>query len=217
MAVLIGLERNQAFIWNVYSESARAGKQLRGDDEYNFFESIVEELRPSIRQGIKSVLIAAPDKEDYMNYMRHIQKHQSWLFNRSPNTTTFGHIPERAMNADQVRELVKSPVFKKKLAEVYEEDLRQVMDLLKKRLNDRHGIETLLFALNEVENAIYGNERNVEYILVSDVFRHQNWERINRLLQIAANKDVRTKIIMLNTPLAARISQFGGLICILRQ
>jgi stalled ribosome rescue protein Dom34 len=95
--------------------------------------------------------------------------------------------------------------------------MRQVMGVLEKRLNDSEGIETLLFALGEVEAAVYGGERSPEYILVTEVFRSRNRRRAERLLQVAANKGVRTRIVRADTSAGARVTQFGGLVCMLRE
>jgi stalled ribosome rescue protein Dom34 len=216
--MLIGLEGNQAVTWNIYSESVKPGERIQGDGEYNFFESIVDILRPGVKQGIKSVLIAAPDEEEYRNFMNHIRKHQSWLMSGwSLNTVTFEHIAEPAMTINQVRELVKARGFKEKLAETYRGDLLQVMSVLEKRLNDPEGIETILFTLKEIEDAVYGDEMSPEYILVTELVRSQNRRRTQRLLQVAANKNVKTRIIEPDTPAGARITQFGGIVCILRE
>jgi len=216
--MLIGLEGNQAVTWNIYSESVKPGERIRGDSGYNFFESIVNILRPRIKQSIKSVLIAAPDEEEYRNFMNHIRKHQSWLMSGwSLNTVTFEHIAEPAMTINQVRELVKARGFKEKLAETYRGDLLQVMSVLEKRLNDPEGIETILFTLKEIEDAVYGDEMSPEYILVTELVRSQNRRRTQRLLQVAANKNVKTRIIEPDTPAGARITQFGGIVCILRE
>jgi stalled ribosome rescue protein Dom34 len=216
--MLVGLEGSQASTWNIYSESVKPGERIRGDDEYNFYESIVDILRPGIREGVKTILVAAPDERDYRGFMDHIGKHQGWLLRGwSLNTVTFERIPEPAMSIDQVRDLVNSDGFKGRLSEATRGDIRQVMGVLEKRLNDSEGIETLLFTLNEVEDAVYGGERSPEYILVTEVFRSRNRRRADRLLQVAANKGVRTRIVRADTSAGARISQFGGLVCMLRE
>ena len=216
MAILMGLEGNQASTWTVYSESVKPGEWIRGDDEYNFYESIVDVLRPRIKEGVKTILVAAPDEKDYENFMDHIGKHQGWLLKGwRLNTVTFEHISEPAISADQVRGLVKSHGFKGKLSEVTQVDMLQVMGVLEKRLNDPEGIETLLFALEDVEDAVYGGERSPKYILVTEGFRSRNRRRAGRLLQVAANKGVRTRIVRADTSAGARITQFGGLVCML--
>jgi len=216
--MLVGLEGSQAFTWNIYSESVKPGGRIRGDDEYNFYEGIVDVLRPGIREGVKTILVAAPDERDYEKFMDHIGKHQGWLLRGwSLNTVAFERIPEPAMSADQVRDLVKSDGFKGRLSDATRGDIRRVMGVLEKRLSDPEGIETLLFALGDVEDAVYGGERSPEYILVTEVFRSKNRGRAGRLLQVAANKGVRTRIVRADTSAGARISQFGGLVCMLRE
>jgi len=218
VAILIGLEGNQAFIWDVYSESVKPGERIRGDDGYNFYESIVDIIRPSVKRGIKSILIAAPHKNDYQKFMNHIGKHQGWLLRGwSLNTVSFEHIPAPAFTADQVRDLVKARGFMEKFTEVYQEDLQQVMNVLEKRLNDLKGIETLLFTLKEVENAVYGDDESPEYILITELFRTKNRRRTQRLLHVAANKNIKTRIIKQDTPAGARITQLGGLVCMVRE
>jgi stalled ribosome rescue protein Dom34 len=214
--MLIGLEGDRASTWDIYSESVKSGAQIQGEDEYNFYESIVDALRPSIKEGVKSILIAAPNEKDYRAFMDHIRKHQGWLLGGwSLNTATFTHIREPAMSARQVRELVGTRGFREKLTEASQGDIQQVMGVLEKRLNDPEGIETVLFTLKEVEEAVYGNGETPEYILVTELFLSRNRRRTTRLLQVAANRDVRTRIIGPDTPAGARIAQFGGLVCML--
>ena len=95
--------------------------------------------------------------------------------------------------------------------------MRQEMGVLEKHLNDPGGIETLLFTLKEVEGAVYGGEKSPEYVLVTEVFRSRNRRRIDRLLQMAANKNIKTRIVKPDTPVGARLAQFGGLVCMLRE
>jgi stalled ribosome rescue protein Dom34 len=216
VAMLVGLEGGQASTWSIYSESVKPGERIQGDNEYNFYEGIVDALRPGIREGVKTILVAAPDGRDYEKFMDHIGKHQGWLLRGwRLNTVTFERILEPAMSVDQVRGLVKSHGFKGRLSEVTWGDISQVMGVLERRLSDPGGIETLLFALGDVEDAVYGGERSLEYILVTEVFRSRNRRRVERLLQVAGNKGVRTRIVRADTSAGARISQFGGLVCML--
>jgi stalled ribosome rescue protein Dom34 len=218
VATLVGLEEDQASIWQIYSESVKPFKLIQAGDEYGFYESIVDTLRPIIRQGVRSVLVAAPDEKDYEGFMNHIRKHHGWLLKGgSLNTATFEHVPKPAADANQVRDLIKSRSFKEKLTEVSQEDIGQVVDVLEEHLNDPEGIETLLFTLREAEDAVHGDEKSPEYILVTELFRARNRRRTDRLLQVAANKGVKTRIIKPDTPAGARISQFGGLVCLLRE
>jgi stalled ribosome rescue protein Dom34 len=217
LAVLIGLDGDKATTWHVFSESVRPGDRIQGDDRFQFYESIVNLLRPSLKQGTKSVLIATDDEKEYRRFLGHIEKHQSWLLKGwGLNTASFEHVSEPAMDIEQVRRLVKAHGFREKLSEVTQGDIGQVMDVLEKRLSDPEGIETVLFSLNEVEDAVYGGGGSPEYILVTELFRSRRRRRTDRLLQVAANKKVRTRIIENDTQAGARLSQFGGLVCMLR-
>ena len=218
LAVLIGIKGYQAATWKIYSESVRPGERLQGDDEYSFYESIVDILRPSLKQGTKSILIATDDERGYRRFLRHIEKHQSWLLKGyGLNTATFEHVSEPAMEIEEVRRLVRVQGFMEKLSEVTLGDIDQVMGVLEKRLNDPEGIETVLFTLREVEGAVYGGEEMPEYILVTELFRSRNRRRTDRLLQIAENKKVKTRIIQNGTQAGTRLAQFGGLVCMLRE
>ncbi|UCD44010.1 MAG: hypothetical protein JSV27_07615 [Candidatus Bathyarchaeota archaeon] len=216
VAMLIGLEGDQAATWDIYSESVKSGVRIQGEDGYNFYESIVDALRPGIKEGVKSILIAASHEKGYSAFMDHIRKHQSWLLGGwSLNTATFTHIKEPAMSARQVRELVGNSGFREKLAEASQGDIQQVMGVLEKRLNDPEGIETVLFTLGEVEEVVYGSGESPEYILVTELHMSRNRGRTTRLLQVAANKGIKTRIIGPDTPTGARVEQFGGLACLL--
>jgi stalled ribosome rescue protein Dom34 len=217
VATLVGLGGEQASIWQIYSESVKPFKLIQGGDEYGFYESLVDALRPIIRQGVRGILVAAPDEKDYEGFMNHIRKHHGWLLKGGPNTVTFEHLPMPATDADQVRGLVKSPGFRERLSEVYEADIRKVMGILEKRLNDPGGIETLLFTLEEVEGAVYGDEGDLEYVLVTETFMSRHGQRVQRLLQVAINKGLKTKIVEDETPAGSRMTQFGGLVCMLRE
>lgn len=213
----MGLDGDKATTWHVFSESVRPGDRIQGDDKFRLYESIVDLLRPSLKQGTKSVLVATDDEREYRMFLGHIEKHQSWLLKGwGLNTASFEHVSEPAMDIEQVRRLVKAHGFREKLSEVTRGDIGQVMGVLEKRLNDPEGIETVLFSLNEVEDAVYGSGGSPEYILVTELFRSRRRRRTDRLLQVAANKRVRTRIIETDTPAGARLAQFGGLVCMLR-
>ena len=80
VAILIGLEKHKASFWNIYSKSIRPNGVLGYDkDNYNYFESIIDKIRPKIKQGIKTIIIASKEKKNYDRFYEHINKHQKWL------------------------------------------------------------------------------------------------------------------------------------------
>lgn len=216
--MLVGLDGAKAAVWNVYSESVKPGGRVEGDAGYNFYESVVDLLRPSVKQGIKSILIATPDERAYRGFIDHIEKHQGWLLKGwELNRVAFEHIPQPAMDADQVRDLIRSHDLRGRLSEVTRVDLNRVMGILEKRLNDPKLIDTILYTLREAEDAVYGRGVGPEYVLVTEGFRSRNRRRVDKLLQVATNKGFKTRVVESDTPAGFRLSQFGGLVCILSE
>lgn len=214
---MVGLENKKSFFWNVFSNSVKQGSiKVWNDNEYNFFESMVDELRPSIKQGVKTVLLASEDRKKYDGFLGHIQKHQGWMLKGYElNRVSFQFIEGSAKDIDAVTELVNRSGFKDSIRKAGEGDMELVIGVLEKRLASRDGIETLRFSLNEVEDAIY-NKVDAEYLLISQRFQEQHRRRIQRLTQIAENNGVKTRIIPPNSKYIGRVAQFGGMILLLR-
>ena len=78
----------------------------------------------------------------------------------------------------------------------------------------------MLFSLEEAENIILGTQAagkpKPEYLLLTDNYlsssRQKN--RVHRLLQIAKNRSVKTKIINAESTAGIRLTQLGGLVCL---
>jgi len=173
-------------------------------------------VAPVIKQGVKTIIVASTDEKDYASFMSHIERHQSWLLKGwELNKATFEHVPMAAMDERQVREIVNTDGFKKMLSEASSVDMRHVMEVLEERLNDSDGIETLLFSLGEIESHIYGGGE-AEYMLVTDQFHERHRRRTHRLLQVVANRSTQTSIVPTDTAAGARLTQFGGLVCLIK-
>ena len=202
--------------WEVYSESVKRGQKIGEASPYRLYESIVDAVRPKIKQGVKTILVASTDEKDYASFMSHIERHQSWLLKGwELNKATFEHVPMAAMDERQVREIVNTNGFKKMLLETSSVDMRHVMEVLEERLNDPEGIETLLFSLDEIESHIYGGGE-ADYMLVTDQFHERHRRRTHRLLQIFANRSTQTSIVPTDTAAGTRLTQFGGLVCLIK-
>ncbi len=82
VAILIGIENDHAALWQVFSQVAKHQQTipLNGDRKdskavYNFHESIVNALRPTLKEGVRSIIIAASSKNQLCT--RIPQPHQS--------------------------------------------------------------------------------------------------------------------------------------------
>ena len=213
VAVLVGLEKGEAHVWDVYSESVKPGSQitLSGTD-YSFYEAIVDHLRPRLKEGVKTVLVATEDRGLYNAFMGHVGRHHGWLLRGwELNTVTLAHIQGNARTAEEVKTLTASDEFRSRLSEASEGDLDKVMGVLEKRLNTSEGIDTLMLSLDDVEAEVYGEE-SPEYILVTDEFTRRHRGRAQRLLQVAQNRGVKTRTVPTGSRHASRLEQLGGIV-----
>ena len=81
--------------------------------------------------------------------------------------------------------------------------------------------ELLLYNLEEIENIIFegGKKDNsaaekLEFVIITESFidKQKYKSRIHRLLQIAQNKELKTKIIPKESPVAVKFAQLGGIV-----
>ncbi len=225
IGVLIGFEENQATLWQVFSNLVKPFVTIKLNEnersaQYNFHESIINALRPVIKEGTRTVVIIAPMKTNYgAIFLNHAKKHHSWLFqNEGLNSATFGEIVGSAKNLSQVSNIVKTKEFYSILSNTRSKDADRIVDTLEKHLND--STATVLYSLDEIEELIGKwngrGDLKPEYIVLTDRYLTNCKEknRINKIFQISKNKKVKTKVVSVDTKAGMRVSQFGGLICI---
>ena len=219
VAVLIGLENNSASLWNIYSRSIKPDTTIqRENNRYNYYEAIIDRLRPNVKQGVKTVLVASPDAKTYDELYQHILKHQRWLIaGYELNRVTIEYVEGSATDIDAVVELIEKSGLQRTIQKASREDIKRVMNVLERRLGTPEGIDTLKFTLTEVEDEVYGDHGSAEYILMTTDFQYNHRRRAQRLLQIAQNKGVKSMIVEAETPMGSRLAQFGGLICLTRE
>lgn len=227
VAVLAGIEQNQAAIWKIYSQVAKPDITIRlegtrSDNKalYSFHEAIVNALRPTLKEGVKSIIIASPQKTSYsQDFMTHVKGHHAWLFSGA-NKATFKLVQGSAVTHAQVSNLAGSADFKQSISDSTLEETESLRELIEKRLNSADKL--VLFSLEEAEDAIYSPETpgkpKPEYLLLTDKYLagEKRKGRLNRLMQIAQNKKIKTRIVNAESPAGARLNQLGGLICLLK-
>ncbi len=228
VAILIIFEARRAFLWQVFSEAIKplltlsfVGKRDDQKSLYAFHERVVDALRPMLKEGIRSVILVSPPKTTFSTeFLDHVQDHHLWLVKaKSPNAVSFGVMEGTFGDFDAVATFVQSEEFKTKIAEVIGGEADQIMAELEKRLQKSSSTEEEVhYALNDIENLIFNRDSSeisqMEYILVTDEFLSQTSEknRVQRLLQIAQNKKVKTRIMKADTRLGERLTQLGGLV-----
>ena len=156
VAVLLGIESDQAVLWQVFSQVAKhqqtvALNGVRNDPKalYNFHESIVNALRPTLKEGVRSIITASPAKTNYaQEFQNHIKAHHSWLL-LGANRATFSTITGSASTPPQVSALTKTDAFKQLIQETASEETENLLEILEKRLSTADNL--VLFSLQEAE------------------------------------------------------------------
>lgn len=225
VAILVGIENDHAALWQVFSQVAKHQQTIplsnnRNDSKaaYNFHEAIINALRPTLKEGLRSIIVASPPKTSYaQDFLNHINTHHAWLIQGSFKAV-FSTITGAASATTQVASLIKTTVFKQLISETTAEETENLIEIIEKRLNETDNL--VRFSLEEAENIILTKQvtgkPKPEYLLLTDNYlsgsRQKN--RIQRLLQIAKNRKVKTRIINAETAAGKRLTQFGGLVCL---
>jgi len=226
VAVLIGFEEKRAVLWQIFSKVVKHHVTVEMDindkkNLYNFRESVIDKLRPLLREGVRSIIITAPMKTNYAkDFLNHVQKHHQWLFQKnSSSNTTFGELVGSATQLHEVSELIKTKEFHNLLSETTSEDADHIIDTLEKRLNETNGGSAIIYSIKEIEELVKSQSTHSklkpEYIILTDKYLANTKEknRVHRLLQISKNKNIKTRIVKVETKAGVRLSQLGGLVC----
>jgi stalled ribosome rescue protein Dom34 len=221
VAILIGVEADHAALWQIFSQVAKPQQTipLNGDRRdqkavYNFHEAIINALRPNFKEGVKSIIIASAPRTNYaIDLQSHITGHHSWL-TQGANRATISLISGSASSGPQVATLTKKPEFKQLIEENAAEETENILELLEKRLNGNQ----VVFSLEEAESLILSTQPpgkpQPDYLLLTNDYlsgcRQRN--RLHRLMQLAQNKKIRTRVINAESSAGARLTQLGGLV-----
>ena len=227
MALLVGFEDNQAVMWQVFSHVVKLSGMLELDEKrtdekvlYKFHESVVDALKPVLKEGVRSIVVTAPVRTTYAaDFLEHVRKHHRYLSqSKSPNRANFAKLVGSADDRIKVAELVKTKEFTNLIAETTSEEADQAVNSLEKHLYGNINPSVVLYSLKEIEDIVYsrekGREFRTEYLLLTDKYlaTSKQKNRIHRLLQISKNKKVKTRVFNAETPAGNRISQFGGIV-----
>jgi len=227
VAILAGIEEDTAVLWKVFSNVAKPEKTLHINgarnnpkDLYNFHESIINALRPTLKEGVRSIILASPARTNHhQELINHVREHHKWL-TQGPNKAAFSKITGSAATPPQVAALTRTPSFRQLISETSEEETENLIEILEKRINSTDNTNLVLFSLEEAEKLILKKQKQSEpkpeYLMLTDRYlagtRQKN--RLHRLMQIAANRKVKTRIINAESPAGKRLTQLGGFICL---
>jgi stalled ribosome rescue protein Dom34 len=225
VAVLVGFELDHAVLWRVFSQVVKPsdtlklnGKRIDEKSVYNFHESVLDLIKPILNEGTRTVVIASPARTSYSaDFLEHIQRHHRYLIqSKSQNRANFAQIEGSAEDRIKVAKLVKTKEFTEIIAEKTADEADHILDRLEKHLYDTNS--TVLYALKEIEDIVYKQDKSrdsgIEYLLLTNKYLAESRQksRIYRLMQIAKNKKIMTKVIDNDTAAGNRINQFGGMV-----
>ena len=227
VALLVGFESNHAVFWRIFSRVEKLSVKLelngRRTDEkvlYNFHESVVDALKPVLKEGVRTIVVTSPARTTYAtDFLDHVHKHHMYLIKlKSSNRANFAELVGSADDLLKVAELVKTKEFKELIAETTSEEADQVVNSLEKHLYGNMTKSVVIYSLKEIEDTIYSREKNktfrTEYLLLTNKYLADSKQknRIHRLLQISKNKKVKTRVVNIETSAGNRINQFGGIV-----
>jgi stalled ribosome rescue protein Dom34 len=229
VAILIGLEEDTAVLWQVFSKVVKPQNTLhlngaRNNQKalYNFHEAIINALRPTLKEGVRSIILASPARTNHsQEFISHVCEHHKWL-TQGANKVAVSEMTGSASTPSQVAQLTRTPTFHEIISETTEEETENLIEILEKRLNTSDNNTAVLFSLEEAENLILKRHKpsspKPEYLLLTNRYLAENRakSRLQRLIQIAANRNVKTRIINAESPAGKRLTQLGGLICLAR-
>jgi len=229
VALLVGLHDDRAVFWKIFSEIIKPdiiikrGRKRKNQDNkqlYHFHEDIVDKLRPIIKEGIKSALIVSPAKKAYSKeFLSHINKHHSWILKKGENNVIFTELIGSAKTLKNVYYLVKQDYFKEAVDETSNQEAMLILEELDEIINKPNKYSKILYTLKEIEREIdrkwKSNEIKPNYIILTEEYlenpRQRN--RTHRILQIAQNHGIKTKIVNAESYAGMKVNSFGGLIC----
>ncbi|MFZ1038457.1 MAG: hypothetical protein WAN53_01080, partial [Candidatus Bathyarchaeia archaeon] len=127
-----------------------------------------------------------------------------------------------ASTLSEVAALTRTPMFHQLISETTSEETENLIDLLEKRLNASNQNTIILYSLKETEDLIFGPQKpgrpKPECLMLTDKYLSDSREknRIHRLMQIATNRNVKTRIVDAESKAGLRLTQLGGMVCFAR-
>ncbi|MBN1215533.1 MAG: hypothetical protein JXA99_08810 [Candidatus Lokiarchaeota archaeon] len=236
--VLITFENKQATIWKVYSKKLekiityswnKNYEYLKKKELYYYFEKILTKLREIIQIGIKSVILINPIKKQYnKDFLNHIKIHQKWLIDeKNPDSIVIRSLKGSIKNTYEILKMIDSEQYSEevKSAKIHEDG--QIIEILQKRLHHKND-GCVFYTLDEIEKIIYAGGKkkkrfkplklNPEYIVITTNYigNHPQKNRLNRLLQIVQNRNIKIQIINSENASGIYIDSLGGITCFLK-
>jgi stalled ribosome rescue protein Dom34 len=235
IAILIGLHEKDAVFWRIYSEVIRFDSKIarrrkrRYQNEkqiYHFHEEIINTLRPIIKEGIRSIVLLTPPKEQYSDeFLNHVTKHHSWLLRKGAHQVVFSKIiGNQAKTQKDVFYLKSQDYFKDILKDISNREGLLILEELAEIINKNEKFSKILYTWKEIDYELRYIQRNPKltkpnYIILTEEYlkNPKNRNKTHRILQIAKNLEIKTKIVNSESEAGGIVDGFGGLVCYFKE
>jgi stalled ribosome rescue protein Dom34 len=227
VAILVGLKPESAVLWRVYSNVVKFEKTIlnlggRNDAKawYNFYELVICALRPMLKEGVRGLIVVSPVRTDYgQKLAEHIAEHHMWLV-QGQNRIALSFLTGSAGTLSEVTALSRTDAFKKQVSDTVTEETENLLPILEKRLSESMQKALVLYSLEDIEGLILFSRSTgalkPEYLFLTDSYlaRSRQKGRIHRLMQIAINRKIKTRIVEAKSNVGVRVEQLGGIVCL---
>ena len=118
--------------------------------------------------------------------------------------------------------LTRTVEFRNTVGETTLQETENMLELLEKNLNASTPEPLVLYSLEDIEDKIFGTwlpgKVKPDYLMLTDTYLSSTRQRgrLQRLIQVAANRKVKSRIVKADSPAGKRITQLGGMVCILK-
>ena len=213
-AILIGLDREKAHFWAIFSESVKPSKEIirGGEDEksvYKFNEEVVEALRDLLPEGFNGIIVTSEERTQHTTRLiEHIIKRHRWLKER----VTIRQITGKAGTAGELIQLIKANKLQETIQDVTEETSEKLLTLVDRALKE----DNVLYTVEEVSTALNAERKPIAVLITEDFdSRNRRNRRFHSIIQIARNLGATVTILKPTNPATPRLSQLGGFVCVI--
>jgi stalled ribosome rescue protein Dom34 len=141
---------------------------------------------------------------------------------KGPNVIALSELEGTAKTIEDVTNLVTQENFKESVDDTSNREVMMILDELDESINIPGKNTKILYTIKEIEKEIIKkwkpNEIKPNYIILTDEYlddpRKKN--RLHRILQIAKNNSIKTKIVNAESEAGKKLTMFGGLVCFTR-
>ena len=212
-------------MWKVFSNVVKLDKTVLLDGTrkspkamYRFHELIIDTLRPTLKEGVRSIILASPARTNYTEKLtEHIREHHAWL-SKDPSMAFLHRINGSANSVSEVHALIRTPEFRHQTSETISEETENLVKLLEKHINASNEDVVILYSLEDIEAAVLDQTKldlsRPKYFMLTDKYleNHPEKNRLQRLIQIAMNKNIKVRIVDAQSTAGQRLKQLGGLV-----